>query len=223
MKTKMLWHIHVDAKELIPDDFRRFLEASRFTYTNFLQKRPFGIECQPPPLEHLTKKFLDKQEEEYGSSWLEVERAAKQSGFVGYLEGERVVDIQLSSRPKLSGTSRALFTLTKRKLKGSEQFRQDELHLVMDWERSDQRLVRAFMDAGMGVALMPKTGYTAVVLTAQGWSRDIKPLFSHLLDYCNQIGGMDNVSVKREVVRNFALFGMTTGELPEIVDQVYYL
>src|SRR6266550_8714247 len=94
MIEQKLWHIHVDAKERMEDGLRTFLHNNGFSDTNFLQERPFGLTGAPPPLEHLTRKFRSPQD--YQDTWRIVKQATQQNwNFVGYLEEEKVSDIEL--------------------------------------------------------------------------------------------------------------------------------
>lgn len=223
MLTRKLQHIHVDAKEPMSTELHQLLVANEFYNTDFLQERPFGIGGNPPPIEHLTRKFTNPKSCE--QAWGIVLQLAEQYGLIGYLEKEDVLDLELPTSTLGTELLPIPFALTKKKLSGNpgEEFRQDEVHLVMDWEHSNRQLVELFVNAGMGAALMEKPDHTAVVLTAQGFSRDIGPLYTCLSRYCSATSGIVRGSLKREVVKGYSLVGIRTDDLPAIVSEVHYI
>ncbi|GEM_PF-1212508 len=146
-------------------------------------------------------------------------------GFTGYIEGEYVKsDEVLGEHYSYTGLP-VPFRITRRRLLGHghcEPFRQTELHLVIDKDESDPRLIKGLLDAGLYGAYVRKTDHTPLVLTAQGFVKDIEPLIEALRRYVNEAGGAVGCTLKEERALRFGLVGVMPEDLPEIVDRVEY-
>ena len=103
-----------------------------------------------------------------------------------------------------------------------ERFRETEIHLALDKDRSDPRVLRKMLDAGLYGAYLPKGEHTGLILTAQGFKRDIVPLRNALETYLHKAGGVARATLKEERAIAHKLIGITPHELPEIVDRVTY-
>jgi hypothetical protein len=145
------------------------------------------------------------------------------SGFIGYLEGEYVpIDMPLIEKPYRDLP--VPFEVTRRRLHGppTEAFRESELHLTLDKDSSDERLIRRLLEAGLYGAYLPKSSHTSLVLTAQGRRNTIGELFQILRGYLESAGGVVRGTLKEEIAIRHALFGITTAALPEVVDQLTF-
>lgn len=116
------------------------------------------------------------------------------------------------------------FRVERRRLRGTpeEQFRESEVHVVLDKDASNRHLIENMLRAGLYGAYLPKQGYTALVLTMQGFRRDIQPLYKALMQYLHEAGGIVRGTIKEEIAIRHQLIGITSQELPEIADRVVY-
>lgn len=222
--TKSHFHIHVDGTYVVPELQRRFEAALGFTETNFAG-HPEGYKHFEPTL-HLTKKLDDKRQ--YRTEWDQAVAIAKSDpAFRGYLEGEFIpLDEDLVEKPYLPGVP-VPFRITRRKLKGAaedEPFRRSEIHLTMDKDRSDPRLITDLLDAGLYGAYIPKADHVAITLTAQSVvTHETGVLAGLLMGYVGRVGGAVRASIKEEMAINHHVVGIEASDLPEVIDQVEYL
>src|SRR6185503_553173 len=180
-----IFHVHVDAFEPLSGGFRRALEShSTARQTDFVG-HPEGYH-HFEPTEHFTFKLPSR--EQFNDTWVYlVEAASEASDFVGYLEGEYIsTDEMIPFRPYNPAVA-CPFQIQRRRLKPErgEEFRHSELHLVMDKDASDPRLIQSLLEAGLFGAYLPKQDHTAIVLTAQGFSQSINRLFSMVENFIN--------------------------------------
>lgn len=214
-----VFHIHIDAQQL-PDELNCFaLEQLGFAETNF-SGHPPGFEHFEPN-RHLTLKLTTKAA--FETAWRRLEAAADRPDFVGYLEGEYIVtDEAIEYRPFRD--IEAPFHVERRRLSGApaEQFRQSELHLVYRREDSDPRLSDTLLRAGLYGAYIPKADGEYLVLTAQGFVRDIEPLHRAVRDFIKSAGGAVRCTLKEERAIRHKLAGVTSLQLPQIVAEARY-
>ncbi len=216
-----LYHLHFDASVLPTELDRLMAERYGFTPNDFCGHPPGYRHFEP--VFHRVRKFDDVNE--FGHVWDEIEPQLRDGGFEGYIEGEFVkTETTLAETPYKEGVP-VPFRVVRRRLKGhpDEPFRQAEFHLTLDRDRSDPRLIESLLKAGLYGAYLPKPGYTALVLTMQGYLRDIRPLIGRLKDHLEQVGGVVRGKLKEERAIRWAIFGgadHTT--LPEIASQVVY-
>jgi hypothetical protein len=76
------------------------------------------------------------------------------------------------------------------------------------------------LEAGLYGAYLPKTHGTFIVLTIQGFAKDIFAVGEALRSYLAQAGGAVGCTLKEELAIRYKLYGITSAECPEIVDQV---
>jgi hypothetical protein len=209
-------HLHVDAQEW-PDELEQLVRALGFEHDDFVG-HPEGFRHFEPKM-HMTKKV--RTQDEFDESWTELERACDQTGFVGYLEGEFIKTDEFIPHQAYHDV-RVPFRITRRRLTGSakERFRQGEIHLTLDKDRSDPRLIKNMLEAGLYGAYLPKTHGTFIVLTIQGFAKDIFAVGEALRSYLAQAGGAVGCTLKEELAIRYKLYGITSAECPEIVDQV---
>jgi len=215
-----IFHIHVDATEL-PSVMREYCIGKLGMSTTDFSGHPEGYR-HFEPINHLTLKM--KEGATFRRTWDALSRCAKESNFVGYLEGEYLtLDELLPCSPWRGGD--VPFVITRRRLDSDrgEQFRETELHLTMDADRSSPELIAGLLRSGLYGAYLPKAGWRDLVLTAQGHCEEILPLITHLRRFIEQAGGAVGATLKEERVLRYELFGIGVGELPEVVDRVQYL
>lgn len=214
--TRGIYHIHVDGRVVEPQLRQKFFDLG-FVEKNF-SGHPEGFQSFAPDF-HVTLRLEARHQ--FDAAWQSLEAVVEQGEFVGYLEGEYIkCDDVIEERPYIDLP--VPFQVTRRRLTGAmgEEFRQTELHLVMDRDASDPRLVDRLLRAGLYGVYMPKGDHVAVVLTAQGFIRDIGPLLGQLRTYLSQAGGTVRGTLKEERAIRHRLFGIAAADLPEIVEKV---
>ena len=215
--TEGTFHIHTDARER-NEQFETWCDDNGLATANF-DGHPAGYE-HFEPVDHRTLKLGDRSSFD---AWLErICEAAERFGFVGYIEGEaikRVIEI-----PKAPYVSHPFpFRIERRRPTPEEGFRQSELHLTFLADESDGRVVKQFLDAGLfGAYEWKADGRRYLVLTAQGYRRDIDSLAKMILAFLEQTGGLVGARLKIELAIAHRLFGITTADLPPICDKIIW-
>jgi hypothetical protein len=98
-------------------------------------------------------------------------------------------------------------------------FRECEVHIVMDADRSDPRLLEYLSRIGMFSAYMQKPYGRAIVFTAGGNKAMIDPLGRGLLSYLANAGGTIHGSIKEERIIGYWLSAQSL-KLPPVVNQI---
>lgn len=214
-----IFHIHIDAQQM-PQELHRFATHTLgFTDTNF-SGHPDGF-VHFEPKQHLTLKISSRKE--FEAAWRQIEKAADRPDFVGYLEGEYITtDEFIASRPYRD--LEVPFQVARRRLSGgdAERFRQTEFHLVYRRDRSDPRLGEKLLRAGLYGAFIPKQDAEYLVLTMQGYLRDIDPLLQKLGNFIEATGGSSGCTLKEERAIRHKLIGIQAASLPEIAGRIDY-
>lgn len=211
------WHLHIDGHEW-SEAFREWLEHSGFGYERAVfDGHPPGY-AHYEPTGHWTWKI--SWEEMFWVRFKEVCRAAKRFRFKGYIEGEfiaRVVDL-----PAVEFVDTPLpFRIDRRQLRAEEGFRQDEIHLTCDVEASDPRRITQLLDAGFfGAYETKEDGRRYIVLTVQGYVKDIAQISSLLVPFLEKNGGLTRARFKEERAVAWQLFGITPEQLPPVVERI---
>jgi hypothetical protein len=216
-----IFHIHIDATHF-PAKFEKFArEHLGFLDTDF-SGHPDGYPHFEPN-RHLTLKIATKQQ--FADTWAKLESKADEClDFVGYLEGEYIPEDEvIPYRPFQD--SPVPFKITRRTLSGSaeEQFRQTELHLTFDKDKSSKAQIGRLLESGLYGAFIPKRHGEFLVLTAQGFVRDIVPLYKRLREYLLKTGGVYSCTLKEERAIKFKLYGIKPSALPEVIGEIDYL
>src|SRR6185295_11898839 len=88
----------------------------------------------------------------------------------------------------------------RRTLTGSEKekFRQTEFHLTMEKTKSNAILMKRLLDSGLYGAYIPKRDGEFLVLTIQGFIKDIVPLIESLKNFLLESGGAYRCTIKEE-------------------------
>jgi len=219
-----IFHIHVDGRRMPADLGRMMLEELGF-YDHHFIGHPGGYQHFEPNY-HLTRKLaagsIDQRAREFKEIWKKLEALVSGTDFVGYLEGEFIpTDIVFPEKP-YDDSIAVPFLIERRRLRDGENFRESEIHLVMDKDKSHERLITKLLDSGLYGAFLPKKDHTAVVLTMQGYRADILPLRDALVEYLNRAGGVVRGTIKEERAIKYELLGIKPSELPEIAGRVVY-
>lgn len=215
------YHIHVDATYISGELRDAICRTLGFEVTNFVGHPPGYQHFEPN--DHLTKKLKDKNR--FEMTWAALESLVQgDHTFAGYLEGERIVWREgIEPKPFDPGIPFP-YKMTRRRLTGPphETFRNREFHLTIDRDASDPRFIETLLNAGLYGAYLPKDGYTALVLTAQGSKFDIPALARATKRYTQQAGGAVRAIIKEEIAIRHTLIGITHTDLPEVVDYVQH-
>jgi hypothetical protein len=217
---KGYYHIHVDASAISEDLHTQIKNSLFFIDDNFLDLPQKGYSVFVPKA-HLSKKIPSKQE--FDETWNILEKMVNMKNLTGYLEAEFIKNFDaIPSKPYIR--VKPPFTIHRRTLNGSpnEIFRQSEIHIMMDADRSEKRLITDLLDAGFYGGYYQENDKKGVVLTIQGFTKDIEPLYKVLQQYLEKTGGAVNCFIEMELTVHSKLLGVTSNRLPEIADSVEY-
>ncbi len=213
-----IFHIHIDTKTESPEIHAETKKLGFYEH-NF-NGHPAGY-AHFEPTRHSSIKVSDKTE--FQKKWQHLEALMRSDkNLKGYIEGEYIpFDDEIASK-EVEQFELPPMKIVRRKLSAAlgEKFRETEHHVVMDFDKSDQRVITGLLDAGLYGALLDKKDHRAIVLTAQGSNKIIIPLIQEIRSYIERVGGVINGSIKEERALKYELFNMEVEELPEIVDKV---
>jgi hypothetical protein len=196
-KNRGEYHIHVDAQEIESELEFSLLHQLHFNTTDFSGHPEGALHFETP--KHLTYKTQDIQSfrKTFGTILDKLEHSPK--SLTGYVEGEYIpIDIDLEEKPynhNIPVPCRWELDMLPNKI-----FREDELHITLDKNLSDQRLIENLRSMGFFSAYMEKPYGTAEILTVQGTRKMIKQLLMHILPYLKSAGGAINCSIKEEQI-----------------------
>ena len=218
------YHIHVDGT-VVPQELYRDFLAMGFRENNFIGHPP--VYAHFDPLVHMTIKPADHAA--FLRVWDRAEELAERyPDFTGYLEGEFIAfDDSLTEKSYVPGVPVPFYIMKRRRLRGlqcREDFREGEIHLTLDKDASDPRLIESLLQAGLYGAYMQKRDHIALVLTIQGARRkEIIRIAEAVRHYVERVGGAVRASLKEEVAIKHRFFGGIRHELlPEVIDEIEY-
>lgn len=215
-----IFHIHIDAK-VLPIELAQFAINDLGFYDSDFNGHPEGYEHFEPN-RHLTLKLKTKQE--FENTWERLlSEADKCSGLIGYIEGEYIPNDEFIPFTTFKDLP-VPFRIKRRALTGAsgEDFRQTELHLTMERTRSNSVLMKNLLDSGLYGAYIPKSDDEFLVLTMQGYIKDIVPLYVALKEYLLQTGGAYRCTLKEERAIKYKMYGIDSVNLPEIAESITY-
>lgn len=209
------FHVHVDAWEIAPEFVEALQNDWSFMQTDF-DGHPDGVEGYEPKF-HLTYKTNSSVD--FKRVFDEVVAIAKQGIMRGYIEGEFLPldeDIQETSFDPSVVPPVRRFCLGR---VPEGNFRGSEIHVVMDKDRSDPRLLEILAEMGMFCAYMKKPYGTAVIFTVGGTRSDIASVVEPLREYLDKAGGSVNGSIKEERIADYWLSSANL-RLPPVVKTI---
>lgn len=196
MNNKEL-HIHIDAKWL-SGEFEIFLmEKLRFSLKNFTDF-PTNT-ARHAPERHLTYKVDNRKtfDENFDAILNFVD--LHPDSMSGYIEGEEIPrKIAIPTRP-FNPDILPPFKLELGSLP-TGKFREDEIHITLDRDRSDPRLILSLRQMRFFSVYMDKDYGTAEIFTTQGSCRDIRTVLPLITNYLNEVGGAVNCVIKEEII-----------------------
>jgi hypothetical protein len=193
------FHIHIDAS-FLEQSFEDFLRSSlQFSLKNFAGVHPDSQRHAPD--HHLTYKTQISKD--FQETFAEIESYLDNHPdcLTGYVEGEYIPGEISISHSKFDPEVAPPFQLERGSLPAGE-FREDEIHITLDRDRSDPRLLLVLRQMGFFSVYMEKSYGTAEIFTTQGSYKNIQSILPLLIDYLNHAGGAANCVVKEERIVN---------------------
>lgn len=210
------FHIHVDAWELSVAFGEQLREVWKFVPSDFAG-HPEGTEGFEPP-HHFTYKT--RSSVEFRRVFDAVFAAAQAPGAMrGYIEGEFLpIDEDVPEKPFDPSVDPPIRAIRLGNLP-RDSFREAEIHIVMDTERSDPRLLQILVEMGLFSAYMKKPYGRAIIFTVGGTREHIGRLLGPLRKYLHEAGGAVAGSIKEERIAAYWL-GDPNLRLPPVVASI---
>ena len=190
-----MFHIHVDAHQLSKELEIYLLRTLNFGKSNF-SGHPQGVPHYETPI-HLTYKTNDVKD--FRNIFDEIVGYLDENpeAIEGYVEGEYIpLDIDIEENPFNPEVEvPCQFELTNL---APGKFREDEIHVTLDRDKSDPRLIKNLRKMGFFSAYMDKPDSRVEILTVQGSVKQIQQLLPQILHYLKDAGGAFKCSVKEE-------------------------
>ncbi len=214
-----IFHIHIDALWMDKTLYDFAVNDLGF-YDSDFNGHPEGF-VHFEPQRHLTLKVDDKGR--FEDSWGRIVDYTTTDNLKGYLEGE-YIPIDNFIPYKEYKDIPVPFNIKRRRLKGTdrEKFRQTEIHLTLEKDKSHPKLIQKLLESGLYGAFIPKDRGTFLVLTIQGFIKDIVPLIEVLEKFIRDSGGARLCTIKEERAIRHKLFDINSQDLPEIADTITY-
>jgi hypothetical protein len=209
------FHIHVDAMTLAPE-FEEFLTSKLAFWRSDFGGHPEGQQ-RYEPVHHLTQEPRDGHE--FRAIFDEVVRRANVGRqMTGYIEGEYIpTDIDIDEAP-YDGSVKAPLRVSLAPLP-SGRFRESEIHITLDRDRSEPGLIQALTDIGLYSGFIPKAYGIGQVMTVQGSRTHIAEIEKPLLDFLRSAGGGKACSLKEERVIDWWV-SESEIQLPPVIDRI---
>lgn len=210
------FHIHVDAAR-ISHEFEEFLVELGFWRTDFEGGPEDGQTFEPA--NHLTLKPTTA--EQFKDVFDRVMAFAEEHRpMVGYIEGEVVpLDRDIEARPFDDSVPIPFKVELASLLPG--QFRETEVHITLNRDRSNPSLLEALDRMGLFSAWTPKAYGIAQIFTVQGSREHIDAILPPLLKYLDDAGGAVNCSIKEELIARWWISSRDL-PLPPVVSDVIW-
>jgi hypothetical protein len=93
----------------------------------------------------------------------------------------------------------------------------------MEKTQSHPDLMKKLLDSGLYGAFIPKTDGEFLVLTIQGFIKDIVPLIEKIREFLTKSGGAHRCTIKEERAIAHNLYNINSQELPEIASTINYI
>lgn len=211
------FHIHVDAA-WVSNDLEELLHKMGFHRDDFV----------PGTGDHSPEKhFTLKRPKSAAKEFKEIKKALmayvqkNPEAMQGYIEAEALpIDEDITEKPYKD------FPIPFRVQTGKildGKFREDEIHVSMDADQSDPRLIAKLQEMGLYPVNIPKSdGRTNIVLTVQGSRKEIKSLVPGLSQFMEASGGAINGSIKEEIIVESWVSHHEEVRLPPVIQSIEY-
>jgi hypothetical protein len=209
------FHIHIDAV-FIEEEFKNFLvNTLGFSLKNF-SVVPTESERHAPE-HHLTYKIADAKT--FHQQFDVIEQYLRQhlKAMEGYVEGEYIPGEFKIPHGEFNPEVLTPFTVELGSL-ASGEFREDEIHITLDADRSDPRLLLSLRQMGFFSVFMDKAYGRAKIFTTQGSYQNIQKILPLLTSYLKDAGGVVNCVVKEERIVRFWLSSPDVKRPPTIAN-----
>jgi hypothetical protein len=190
-----VFHIHVDAQEMSAELELFLIGQLKFWNSDFSGHPPGALHFETP--RHLTWKSTDAATAKLTFTTLTDYLEANPGCITGYVEGEYIpVDIDLPAIP-FNPEIAVPYHLELGSL-APGKFREDEIHITLDRDKSDPRLLTALRSMGFFSAWMEKPQNSVEIFTAQGDRSHIQKVLADMQIYLQAAGGAVGGSIKEE-------------------------
>jgi hypothetical protein len=212
-----IFHIHVDAQYISPAFLKAVLNIG-FDLDNFGQHPEFVPYFGP----NFMLSLKTQEGSVFKEKWNNLEKAMNDHPIRGYAEGEFIPSDHAFENKPFNGT-KPNFHISRRKLHGGliEPFRESEIHLSMDADRSNPDLIRGLIEAGLYAAYYKKPQGNYIILTIQGSKSAVEKIKSLVQNYVEKAGGTHNGTLKEEIAIKHRLCGVNHTALPEVIDEIF--
>ncbi|HEV7859662.1 MAG TPA: hypothetical protein VGO91_13685 [Pyrinomonadaceae bacterium] len=211
------FHIHVDAITLT-EKFEEYLIKELGFWRSDFAGHPEGVEHFEPP-HHLTKKVATSFEFRAMFDGL-LSHVEDHLPMVGYLEGEYIALDKDLEEHQYDASVKPPFKIETGSLPPAS-FRESEIHIVLNRELSDERLLQSLADMGFFTAYLPKSYGLAQIFTAQGSKETIQEILPPLIEYLEKAGGAVNCSIMEERVAGWWLSASSV-RMPPVIAAIHW-
>lgn len=191
------YHIHIDAQYLDLKIEDELLNKFGFRDTAFSGHAEGALHFETP--KHFTFKTKDINDFDFHFDAVKQHFLDNPGSIVGYLEGEYVPS-DLDILPKQFDAMVPLPLQLELSNLEPGSFREDEIHITMDREKSNPQLLENLRDMGFFSAYMDKPQGNVEIFTAQGSKKNIRIILRQMKDYLNAAGGAIGGSIKEEII-----------------------
>jgi hypothetical protein len=196
------YHIHIDASYLSSQTEALLLDKFGFVDTAFSGHAEGALHFETP--KHFTFKIKDRADFNQKFDAVQQYFIDNPGSIVGYLEGEYVpLDLDIVSKP-FDRTVPVPFKLDLTNL-ASGSFREDEIHITLDREKSEPQLLENLRGMGFFSAYMDKPHSNVEIFTAQGSKKNVKMILKQIKEYLSKAGGGVGGSIKEEIILSWWL------------------
>jgi hypothetical protein len=195
--SKGEYHIHIDANYLAPKTEELLLNCFEFRNTAFSGYAEGALHFET--LKHFTFKTKDKLDFDLKFDVVKRYFSDNLADISGYLEGEYVpLDLDITPKP-FDPTVSLPFRLELTNLEAGN-FREDEIHITLDRDKSEPQLLENLRSMGFFSAYMDKPQSNVEIFTAQGSKKNIRMILKQIKEYLNKAGGGIDGSIKEEII-----------------------
>lgn len=213
---KIQFHIHIDAHQLSPVFENLLLTEYNFYDTDF-SGHPKGVPHYETP-RHLTYKTQNGKTFNNLFNTLTDYLKHHPNAIKGYVEGEAIpLDLDIPETPFNSDIPIPYQFNLKPLSAGT--FREDEIHITLDREKSDPRLIKSLRSMGFFSAYMDKLSAKVEILTIQGTRQQIQEILPKLIMYLQQAGGSVGCSIKEERIIRWWTSSLDI-QLPPVIQSI---
>jgi hypothetical protein len=193
--TKQEFHIHIDAKNINTRFEEVLIEQYSFEYKNFIQRQDPNPSHAPET--HLTYKTTDLNRSSQMFKDIHSYLEQNPNSMTGYVEYEYIPEKIAIEYRDFNPDVPLPFQLELGYLEAGK-FREDEIHITLDRDNSDERLLKLLKQIDFFSASRQKDYGIAEIFTTQGSYQDIQKVLPMIVSYLNQAGGAAACVVKEE-------------------------